>query len=750
MKKILISVICVVCVVIFLPMVSAEVWYTSIKPEAYYQFNTESYPDNATDIGKNNITLFQNQSGTTFTANFYSTGILNNALYSNESAAGTDDAFMMTFGTDESFFDFNGDSVTIAIWVRSTHGGSDQEILSKGDCGTTGWCFDTSGTSVRFRSGWFNINTGVNVQDGGWHRLVYTYNNVSDNSIFYVDGNNEANLALLAPTDTALQLQIGAINTVPDWENTQVDDFLFYRYEWDSDDIANDWNGGVGRELTNASGFFAIGDSHYTMSEFELIADTITVETAVPSDFQSAAFTLTYNNTNFTGTTTDTGELRNYSFTVLTPAVPSNTNITFFWSGLGINSSGDTVNIVGETNVQEVKNIAVDDCSVNTVLFMNLTTVDEGDQSFLAGGADNVTITIELSLGSDISTDAITFNQTFAFTNPAEICLSDSLGASTSYRLDAEIQYSSFDHVSEFYHFQNTSVMNSTLPIEVTLFDLATIDSQEFLIKFKDITFIPVPDALIHITRKYIGENVFKTVEIPKTDVSGQTIGHFVLSDAIYTLTVTKQGEVLATYEDVIAVCQDTSTGQCTINLNAFQSGTQPGDFTNLHNVTFTLTFNSVTSIFQSIFTSTDGSIRTMTMNVTDFADNTQICFNSLVSAAGTISCDVSGESNLTMNTKLYADGVFLGEIWATKTDTTPAQNFGSTGIILALIMYITLPMMLITERIGVIIFGILGLVFAGIIGIYTSGAILGVGSVILWFMIAGAIIIYKISRRKQ
>ena len=65
----------------------------------------------------------------------------------------------------------------------------------------------------------------------------------------------------------------------------------------------------------------------------------------------------------------------------------------------------------------------------------------------------------------------------------------------------------------------------------------------------------------------------------------------------------------------------------------------------------------------------------------------------------------------------------------------------------LLLILYITVPMMFITEKIGVVIGAILGLVMAGLLNLYEGGGLLGLGATIIWFIVAGGIIIWKINK---
>ena len=290
--------------------------------------------------------------------------------------------------------------------------------------------------------------------------------------------------------------------------------------------------------------------------------------------------------------------------------------------------------------------------------------------------------------------------------------------------------------------------MPSNIPFNINLFDLFTTDSQEFLITFKDTNFLIVPDALIDITRKYISEGVFKTVEVPKTDSLGQTIGHFVLSDVIYTIIVRKHNEILAIFENVQVVCQDLSTGDCRLNLNAGGQGTFPQDFNTIANVSFSLDYDETTRILTAIFSATDGVASLYNLTARTELNNTFVCQNSVTSSSGSISCTVPSTFNkILISGKLYKGNTFLGEIFFFVTDQNIPTAFGSTGYILISFLIIILVMMAISDRIIMVIMALIGVIIATILNIYTGGTVLGAGSIIIWLFVAGFILIWKIER---
>jgi hypothetical protein len=60
-----------------------------------------------------------------------------------------------------------------------------------------------------------------------------------------------------------------------------------------------------------------------------------------------------------------------------------------------------------------------------------------------------------------------------------------------------------------------------------------------------------------------------------------------------------------------------------------------------------------------------------------------------------------------------------------------------------------TLPLILITTGPGMIIGAVLGLIFATLLNLFNTNNIIGVGSTIMWFIIAGGIIAWKASKRE-
>ncbi len=423
----------------------------------------------------------------------------------------------------------------------------------------------------------------------------------------------------------------------------------------------------------------------------------------------------------------------------------ADSNVSFYW------------NITMDKNVliqtlqhnQTVNNIGIDDCSVNGVVILNITLKDEKTQSLINETIYNTTVQVDVDIYPvNSSTSIISYSNNFTKKYNPRVCLK---GLNSTYDMDVQILYDADGYAAEFYHIQKATLKNSSIPTNINLYDLDDTSAQQFLITYKDDNFVPIEDALIEIQRKYVSEGVFKSVEIPKTDDSGQATASFELSGAVYTIIVTKNGVIQATFDNVAIYCEDKVIGDCKINLNALGSGTDFDDWNETGGITYTITFDKNTRTITTIFTTTDGTSKTVLLNATKFDrfGNHTVCYDSLTTSSGTLTCLIPASyGNVTVVAVLTSDGTTV----TTRTYTilpNAADRFGvSNGGIMLLLLLLTLPLMLVTSTIGVMIGIFAGIIFGGMFMLFNTESILGATSIVIWLLAAGGIIIWKISRR--
>ncbi len=465
---------------------------------------------------------------------------------------------------------------------------------------------------------------------------------------------------------------------------------------------------------------------------------------------------LNYAGTNYTGSLNFVVD-KNYTAThsLTAPNIDAGINNTFYWI---VGWSDSTTMMHSSENNQSVLAIGFDDCSSEPVLLMNLTLKDEEDL-FIIDNSTNITlIEVDIELYTSGTTNEIAnYSSSFSQINPAQVCISDGVLNATDFDMDATIRYdgdtnTTNAYVSEFYHIQKSIINNNTIPEVIDLFSLRADDSQEFLITFKDENFVPVQDALVNIQRKYIPEGIFRTVEIPKSDTDGQSLGHFVLSEVIYNLIVTKDGIVLGTFPNIVPFCENQATGDCKININVYSGGVDLTNYSTKDNILYTFTTNMTTRTLTSVFHTIDGSTTTMLLNATKFDayGNVSACSTSLTSASGTLNCVVPASmNNLTVIGELFKDGKLIAQkVFTIKYKA--GDVFGASRIFIILIALLTLPLIAIASAELTILFTILAVVILGFLNVIEGGSMFGVGSTILWLVIAGGTIIWKIRRNQH
>jgi len=480
------------------------------------------------------------------------------------------------------------------------------------------------------------------------------------------------------------------------------------------------------------------------------VSETFEINITLDPTIQVSKADLFYNNTFNTGTFTNIGGNDfNIKESIIIPITLTNANFSFVW--VFEFDDGSFQNSTIQT--QNVTVITADDCSTNKNQVINFSLNDEESSVGIDGVVNNGTIEIDLTLyGVGSTIPAVNFSSTFNNVSSAVVCISEGLN-STEYQMYVETKYSaSPTWVSEFYNIQNFTLRNNTMNQNISLFPLKTDDSTEFLITFKDNTFSLIEDVLITVTRKYIGDGIFRTVEIPKTDNDGQTVAHLVENDVVYTFIAFKNGLLLATFENKIVKCEDPTIDECNLNLNAFSTGTPVEEFQTNGNVNFVISFNETTRIVKTTFNTIDGSVITAQINSTQFNifGNTTVCTDELTSSSGTLTCTIPESfGNVTVISELTSNGELLG----TKTSTIeedPMDLYGLDGILMVILLLITLPFMALGSKIVMLFAIVFGVIVGSILGIYNGGSVLGVGSAVVWLIIAVGIVAWKISQQEE
>jgi len=636
------------------------------------------------------------------------------------------------------------------------------------------WIINYNGTNITLS----DINTSRTVADGTYQLFIYANNSVSgkfglNNSIYFtvdttapaVNITNPLNetivtnftksldlVILLNYTATDLNLDSCKIFNISSGVNftsptclNQSFRTVFDTYTFIAE--ANDTFGNNAVDYETAKFDYNLLQNNFSFTNItlEAVSNTFTYDLNVSNGITISAIDLIYNNTSYPTSLATSGSNVISTVDVTSPLITTQTNISFHWNIT--QSDGFIFNTTNYT--QTVNLLQIDNCSSYTTHIYNFTIIDEELQTNLA----NTTTDINLDVYTlDRGTKILNFSRSYP-ENPVQVCLSGNILAGNEFSLDSIIKYQATNYEIEYYNIVNFTLSNSSIPQLINLFDLATADSTEFQITFKDSNFIVVEGALVHILRQYVAENnTFKTVELPSTDSNGQTVAHFVEKDIIYNILVTNgtTGEVLGSFNNIIAFCQDATIGDCVINLNALTSGKSVYDYnTDLKIGVSNLIYNGTTRDLSVDFFTFDGTSKTINLTAFQYDQlgNSTACSNTLTSSGGSISCNIPNSfGNASMSIFLYVDGdLIFTDFVAIDTD----RDFGDAGYLILFLMILAMVVMFSESKTGMIVAVMVGMI-SGILFSLATGKIIGLGSAIIWLIIAGSVLIWKLNKDKN
>jgi hypothetical protein len=335
-------------------------------------------------------------------------------------------------------------------------------------------------------------------------------------------------------------------------------------------------------------------------------------------------------------------------------------------------------------------------------------------------------------------------------TNPFAICLDTNFSTGGSFKFDVQVEYSATGYSVELYHVQDT-LNSSKFPINVTLLDLNSSDTQKFKIIYKDSSFLPVADALITIQRKYIDEGVFKTVEVPKTDYNGEVIGNLVVNDVIYNFIVSKYGTILGTFSNMKVVCQTPLVTECVITLNSLATTIPITNQTIDDDFYYEISHNNNTRTTTADFTVLSGIPAVILMNVTKSdALGTSVCSETVTTNAGSLTC-ISPVSigNGTIVIKLFKDGNLVGTGMISLAKN-PQQIYGGMVVFLGLFIMMSLIGLAMSDNpVFTVLFLMVGVILLFSLNLVASNGFIGGGATILFIIMAIIIVVIKGGKRQ-
>jgi hypothetical protein len=345
----------------------------------------------------------------------------------------------------------------------------------------------------------------------------------------------------------------------------------------------------------------------------------------------------------------------------------------------------------------------------------------------------------------DYSQYLYTYNATFNGTN-TQVCFKSGILNVSNYSIDYTFKYYAPGYSYKYMNGQNVSLSNSSF-YNIYLYPINSSNSneQDCQLIYRDRYYVPQANVILSLQRQYIPINSFIEVESPLTDPAGEALLHFSKLNAVYTVIAKQYGQILATFDNVRLT---TSSSTCEIPLNAISSTNALQTISDYYNLAGGFALNKTGKTVSFLFTTLDNTPSTINwvVSLSNVYSNNTICTNTVYTSSGTLTCTVPTQY---VNTTIFATAYVNGEKYDTVAfnfGPDSSQVFGGVRVILMMLMFTTLTLLFISNPITVPIGAMLGMFFGGILLAIDGLNVFNIGSMILWFILAGAIIIWKIN----
>lgn len=464
------------------------------------------------------------------------------------------------------------------------------------------------------------------------------------------------------------------------------------------------------------------------------------------SNYNGINVLLNYNNTNYTTTSTGSGNNLIFSSRVVVPTVAALTNKTFYFIVLLSNGTG-TEMYNSTSNNQSINPFLVDNCASYTKTLMNFTMLDQDSLAKING-----TIEVGINFFTTGTNNLVgTYNNTFNYntTGSSAICLNS---INTTYDISYQIKYYGNSTIyNKLYKIvQLATISNTTINQNITLYNLLLASAP---CTFKIIvTGSPLSTQnaglLVEAQRQYIPQNQFIAVEDAVTDNDGNSFLPLVQDTQAYNFVVTYNGQFLGNITNNFVHCQTAATCSCTITLNLARVTGQIPDYTNYGNVTTVYNFDNSTQTLSLVYVSTDGKVHTLNQIVTedDGYGNTTICNITGTGTSGTLTCVIPTIYQSTnIWSDLSVDGVFVENKYFSLGSN---PNYYGVDIIIELLMFSCLVLLFVDHPITMVIGGVLGLLFSVILLFMSTGNLAIIISVVTFYVAAGVLVIWQMGRK--
>ena len=288
--------------------------------------------------------------------------------------------------------------------------------------------------------------------------------------------------------------------------------------------------------------------------------------------------------------------------------------------------------------------------------------------------------------GGDIYKNYSYNNLSNNLTNQYKFCI---FPADKTIITDMDLEYEAADYSSRTYYFRDASLTNVTNEILLNL--LTSNNAVKFFISVRN-GLNPFTEAVITISKYFIGEGIYRTISVRESDEDGEFIEYLDL-DEKYRFDIVKEGE---SYGSLIkqASC-DEAPCRFTLQVESAETDAWQGYYDVFaKDVATTLKYDDTEQMVTYDFNDLTGLAHYFVLTVSKTAYNQtgeNICNNTLYSTSGSLTCNMSGQIGDFKATGYISRSPPKITNYITFVISSLKNIFGQTGLFISLLLIITI-----------------------------------------------------------
>ncbi|MFP4018960.1 MAG: hypothetical protein ACLFUH_06900, partial [Bacteroidales bacterium] len=309
-----------------------------------------------------------------------------------------------------------------------------------------------------------------------------------------------------------------------------------------------------------------------------------------------------------------------------------------------------------------------------------------------------------------------------------------------TYKSFAQIQHEKDGYVKRSHYLLDRELTNESQ--DEHLYFLDNEASTSFTITIYDENQIALPDVYLDMKRYYPGTDETNTIEMSKTDTSGQSVGHFEAETENYKILVKKKdGTVLFESDTFKPFCEGT---ECSIEFSLEEEIKDKWkDVGNITDLTSKFSFNKDTKILSYLYVDDDSSFeesRFYVYNKNPGSGKETICNKTSSLSSETMTCNVTGYDKIVGEAFVTRGGeeIYVGNYAYNISDLS--DKFGKEGLFLSIFILAVIALVglwnpsvsIILMMVGVIMVDFIGLASFGVI---TKFGVIAGGLILLWIL---------------